>query len=77
MKAEEFKEIRKHLPVQIARSNTNLGDILGVSHHSISKYQNMDKEVPTYIAHSMLMLTLICKNHLLADLQSLLNLMKE
>ena len=69
MKAQQFKQIRQRLPVEIARSNISLGAMLGVSHHSISKYQNMQNHLPAYIANGMLMLELICQNNLLGELQ--------
>lgn len=72
MNAKQFRKIRQGLPLEIARSNAVLGKMLGVSHHSISKYQNMDGDLPAYIANGITMLALICEKRLLLTLQMML-----
>ena len=64
MNGQQFTNIMEALPSSMARSNTALGKVLGVSHHSISNYRNSTEMVPQYIAHAMLMLALLCQNNL-------------
>ena len=70
MDATLFKQIREQLPMEIARNNTVLGEALGVSHHSISTYQNLEGDLPDYISIGILMLRWICMHGQHQDFQA-------